>query len=1207
MADRFPLIVNEFSKKIEELVAGDNLDLSGNGIIVSGDTGAGKYLTSNGSVVSWGSPGDVYLTATQTISNKTLTSCSLSATLNTITNIPNSSLVNSGITVNGTAVALGGSINTADTNTTYSISASDGANSSKLFSLDGSDSTNVEFGIAVGSPPSIPVGSNEVSFTLSRTDTLVTISATAVDTNTITTLQGGSSGNAVTGTVIIEAGLYNTVSQNGNTITITGQDTDTITKLRATDGESYAPGDWTFLEGNTITLTQGTDSNNDPTITIASTDTITRLKGGTNGSLVTGDVTISGGSGGNVTVSQSGNTISIDSTDTNTVTKVAGNSEALAAGDFRFLASGATSLAVADNNGVKEFTISSVNTDTGADLTASNGVLKTVDGDFQLKNAGNLSTNTISKWDETNKQFANSTITDDGTTVTIGGSLVVEGTTTTLNTTTLVVEDNMIELRKGNNLTANSGGIQINLTTDSGGTPVTYRQLQWFHTGGYWRSFDGSSAFRFVTETETQTLTNKTLTSPTLTSPSLGAATANSINGLEITSTASATLTMTDAKSLSVQRSLLLTSDNNEAEITVNFRTGGNVAYRSDTLSAFSSTTSTQLRALISDTTGTNKLVFQDDPTITSGMSSTSSGLVIFNSTVESITMGGDMTAMTLGADTGTTTINHSVLIKKDLTVGTDPGSGGAITDGDTTILGILNAEEQDILIRGSKTDPMTVGRGKNAVGSNTALGVGVNGNVTSGSQNTGVGYKSLFSVNTGAANTAYGVRALNQLGIGNNNISVGKDSSLNLASGNKNVAIGSNAMQSNTAGDANVCIGHYAGYGITGTGNVVIGPADGEDSTQVTYTLPQANGDRQLVIGSGSEAWIKGDSNFLVTLPNGLVCGGDCTIGGSLTVNGTVTTVNSNVVTVDDKAIELAAVTNTTFTATTNGTATLNGITPTAGLIPGMEVQSTTGGITIPAGTTILSLDDNTAVLSAVVTGSGQASIIAIGPSDLGANGGGIILKGTPTQLGGTGDKTIKYDHSRTDKYWTFSENLEIAFGKKFVIGNQLALDRTTLGATVVNSSLTTVGVLERLTTNGFLTIGGRVLEKTFQNFNTSLAPTSNVLTVNCSAANTILGETTTDAINTFAFITDNNDPSNPSVLGNGQSITITLIINANTAAIYGDACTVDGATVSNGIKWAGGSPPSPSSNFDILTFVIAKDNNGTINVFGQGNTDFS
>ena len=61
MADRFPLIVNSVSKKIEELVSGDNLDLTGNGITISSDTGAGKYLTSNGTTVFWGDPGDVYL------------------------------------------------------------------------------------------------------------------------------------------------------------------------------------------------------------------------------------------------------------------------------------------------------------------------------------------------------------------------------------------------------------------------------------------------------------------------------------------------------------------------------------------------------------------------------------------------------------------------------------------------------------------------------------------------------------------------------------------------------------------------------------------------------------------------------------------------------------------------------------------------------------------------------------------------------------------------------------------------------------------------------------------------------------------------------------------------------------------------------------------------------------------------------------------
>ena len=87
MADRFPLIVNAVSQKIEELISGDNLELSGNNIVISGDAGAGKYLTSNGTVVSWGTPGDVYLTQNQTLENKTFTSCIISGSANTLSNI----------------------------------------------------------------------------------------------------------------------------------------------------------------------------------------------------------------------------------------------------------------------------------------------------------------------------------------------------------------------------------------------------------------------------------------------------------------------------------------------------------------------------------------------------------------------------------------------------------------------------------------------------------------------------------------------------------------------------------------------------------------------------------------------------------------------------------------------------------------------------------------------------------------------------------------------------------------------------------------------------------------------------------------------------------------------------------------------------------------------------------------------------------------
>ena len=97
MADRFPLIVNSVSKKIEELVSGDNLDLSGNGIIVNGDTGSGKYLSSDGTVVFWDNPGDVYLTQTQTLTNKTLEQTILDGSVNSLSNIPNSALSNSTI------------------------------------------------------------------------------------------------------------------------------------------------------------------------------------------------------------------------------------------------------------------------------------------------------------------------------------------------------------------------------------------------------------------------------------------------------------------------------------------------------------------------------------------------------------------------------------------------------------------------------------------------------------------------------------------------------------------------------------------------------------------------------------------------------------------------------------------------------------------------------------------------------------------------------------------------------------------------------------------------------------------------------------------------------------------------------------------------------------------------------------------------------
>ena len=1093
MADRFPLIVNAVSLKIEELVSGDRLDLSGNGIVLNGDDGTGKYLRSDGNIVHWDSPGDVYLNQTQTLTNKTLETCVISGSLNTLTNIPNSALVNAGITVNGTTIPLGGSVVTPDNNTTYAISAQDGTSASqKIVRLTSGGNAgagvNDDVIIAVGSPSSIPAGSNALSLFLDRVDDTITLTGHVVDNNTITTLIAPG-GAATSGAISFTSTGAATVSMTGSTINIDAIDTDTKTKIRVGTGGTYGPadnttGNFTFLGAGAATLTQGVNGGTgDPEITVSSTDTVTRVRGGSTGTYLpslssgtsTTDISIEGGNalGGNVQVTQTGNTILIDSTDTNTITKIGsdnnGSPISPQPGNFRFKQAGDTQVTQTTNQstGEVEITISSINTDTGATFNARGGVQKNGIW-FQLKNYNSFSGNTLLKWDSGNAQLADSIITDDGSAVTIDGDLIVLGNQTILNTSVLQVEDNLIELRKGNNIVGFNGGLQLNRTTDSNGNVTSSTALQWYESGAYWRVWDGSVEHRLVTTDETQILTNKTLVSPILSGPTLGSATATSINGLEITSTASATLEVASSKSLSVSRSLILTSDNNNNPVNVNFRLGGDVAYKSDTLASFASTTATQLRSLITGVTGTDNLVFQTSPVLLTSIITTSSGFSLLNSGAQSIQFGGAATQIDIGAAGGTTTFDQSVVINEDLTVGG--------TSADNFICNaVFDSRNADILIRGGSTDPMVVGRGNGAVNTNTALGTSVLGGNSGGSQNTGVGYQSLLTNTSGFANTAVGYQTL-RANNGEGNTAVGRASLLGNLAGDKNTAVGANTLEQATAGDANVCIGYYAGNDCGGSGNVLIGPADSSNPiNDATYRPPNQAGNRQLVIGSGTEYWIRGDANFNLTLNNSTTVNQDLIVKGDLTVNGTTTTVNSNIVEISDKAINLASVVSVQFSASvSNGSANITAISPTLGLIPGMEVVSNTVGITIPSSTTIVSISGNTAVLSNNVTGTGTAVFSAIGPSDTAADGGGIIVNGTT-------NKNFLWEND-TDA-WTSSEHMDLASGKEYRINNVLIASSTQigpssgtfgLGAGVLTSALTSVGTLTSLTVSGNVNLTG-------------------------------------------------------------------------------------------------------------------------------------
>ena len=117
------------------------------------------------------------------------------------------------------------------------------------------------------------------------------------------------------------------------------------------------------------------------------------------------------------------------------------------------------------------------------------------------------------------------------------------------------------------------------------------------------------------------------------------------------------------------------------------------------------------------------------------------------------------------------------------------------------------------------------------------------------------------------------------------------------------------------------------------------------------------------------------------------------------------------------------------------------------------VEGNLTVNGTTTTVNSTTMTVDDKNIELGSTAS-----------PSDAGANGGGITLKGDT-------DKTIAWDS--TTGAWDLSEDVNVVSGKKFTIADTSVLTATTLGSGVVNSSLTSVGTLGSLGVTGTVTAG--------------------------------------------------------------------------------------------------------------------------------------
>ena len=222
------------------------------------------------------------------------------------------------------------------------------------------------------------------------------------------------------------------------------------------------------------------------------------------------------------------------------------------------------------------------------------------------------------------------------------------------------------------------------------------------------------------------------------------------------------------------------------------------------------------------------------------------------------------------------------------------------------------------------------------------------------------------------------------------------------------------------------------------------------------------------------------------------------------------------------------------------------------------------------------------TTVASTTLTVADKNIEIAKGVgNDAAVDGAGLTVDSTQ------GDKTWNWVDA-TDS-WTSSENIEAASGKQYRINGNNVLSQTTLGSTVLASSLTSVGTLAGLDLAGLLR----------EHVTVTAGKLSDNLNLDLANGNIFLF-TTAESTTAVPNIRYNSGATLNDSMGVGDVVAVTIITTANASA-YSANITIDGSAVTE--RWVGGSAPDAggSAGVDIHAFTIIKTAANTYTVIGN------